>query len=220
MNLQTAFTSLKVIKNMYHVSPFLLWLFFLLNPECFSQARKQSSPDSNPSFKKLSEKEINLTWTSDNGNGTYTNPLFYDEFSDPDLIRGVRQGRKKEFEIFKWEAEPADPQDMNTFINSRLDWSLREAGEHKVLLDFYRELIQVRKNSAALSYLDKESMTVWGDDTRNMITVERWHAENRVLILMNMNGSIFLQIGEENRHRVRLLMDEVFGEDNFAGEIA
>jgi xylan 1,4-beta-xylosidase len=27
------------------------------------------------------------TWTSDNGNGTFTNPLFYDEFSDPDLIR-------------------------------------------------------------------------------------------------------------------------------------
>ena len=27
------------------------------------------------------------TWMADNGNGTYTNPLFYDEFSDPDLIR-------------------------------------------------------------------------------------------------------------------------------------
>ncbi|MDX2029208.1 MAG: glycoside hydrolase 43 family protein [Blastocatellia bacterium] len=27
------------------------------------------------------------TWRADNGNGTYTNPLFYDEFSDPDLIR-------------------------------------------------------------------------------------------------------------------------------------
>ncbi len=27
------------------------------------------------------------TWTSDNGNGTFTNPLFYDEFSDPDMIR-------------------------------------------------------------------------------------------------------------------------------------
>ena len=23
------------------------------------------------------------SWTADNGNGTYTNPLFYDEFSDP-----------------------------------------------------------------------------------------------------------------------------------------
>src|SRR5580698_972997 len=27
------------------------------------------------------------SWAADNGNGTYSNPLFYDEFSDPDLIR-------------------------------------------------------------------------------------------------------------------------------------
>ncbi|MBW8734021.1 MAG: glycoside hydrolase 43 family protein [Asticcacaulis sp.] len=27
------------------------------------------------------------TWTPDNGDGTFTNPLFYDEFSDPDMIR-------------------------------------------------------------------------------------------------------------------------------------
>jgi beta-xylosidase/GH35 family endo-1,4-beta-xylanase len=26
-------------------------------------------------------------WTSDNGNGTYSNPLFYEEFEDPDIIR-------------------------------------------------------------------------------------------------------------------------------------
>jgi xylan 1,4-beta-xylosidase len=31
--------------------------------------------------------EPGKTWTADNGNGTFTNPLFYDEFSDPDLIR-------------------------------------------------------------------------------------------------------------------------------------
>jgi beta-xylosidase len=27
------------------------------------------------------------SWVADNGNGTYTNPLFYEEFSDPDVIR-------------------------------------------------------------------------------------------------------------------------------------
>lgn len=27
------------------------------------------------------------TWMADNGNGTFTNPIFYDEFSDPDMIR-------------------------------------------------------------------------------------------------------------------------------------
>ncbi|MBE2214394.1 MAG: glycoside hydrolase 43 family protein [Opitutaceae bacterium] len=31
--------------------------------------------------------EPTLSWTADNGNGTFTNPLFYDEFSDPDIIR-------------------------------------------------------------------------------------------------------------------------------------
>ena len=27
------------------------------------------------------------TWTADNGNGTYSNPLFFDELADPDIIR-------------------------------------------------------------------------------------------------------------------------------------
>lgn len=38
-------------------------------------------------FSSVLSEGQNRTWTSDNGNGTYTNPLFYDEFSDPDLIR-------------------------------------------------------------------------------------------------------------------------------------
>jgi len=29
----------------------------------------------------------NTSWSADNGNGTFTNPLFYDEFSDPDILR-------------------------------------------------------------------------------------------------------------------------------------
>jgi len=35
----------------------------------------------------VTARSANLTWTADNGNGTFSNPLFYDEFSDPDLIR-------------------------------------------------------------------------------------------------------------------------------------
>jgi xylan 1,4-beta-xylosidase len=36
---------------------------------------------------QASSAETRKTWTSDNGNGTFSNPLFYDEFSDPDVIR-------------------------------------------------------------------------------------------------------------------------------------
>src|SRR5690242_7827778 len=38
--------------------------------------------------------------------------------------------------------------------------------------------------------------------------------------LLTDSGSIFIQIGDENVHRVRALMDEVFGETNFAAQIA
>lgn len=37
--------------------------------------------------------------------------------------------------------------------------------------------------------------------------------------LLTESGSIFVQIGDENVHRVRMVMDEVFGEDNFINEI-
>jgi adenine-specific DNA-methyltransferase len=37
---------------------------------------------------------------------------------------------------------------------------------------------------------------------------------------LSESGSIFVQIGDENVHRVRALMDEVFGEDNFIALIA
>ena len=33
--------------------------------------------------------------------------------------------------------------------------------------------------------------------------------------LLTESGSIFVQIGDENVHRVRAVMDEVFGSDNF-----
>src|SRR5215470_6253454 len=32
-------------------------------------------------------REDRRSWAADNGNGTYSKPLFYDEFSDPDMIR-------------------------------------------------------------------------------------------------------------------------------------
>lgn len=37
--------------------------------------------------------------------------------------------------------------------------------------------------------------------------------------LLTESGSVFVQIGDENVHRVRSVMDEVFGEDNFVSEI-
>ena len=58
----------------------------------------------------------------------------------------------------------------------------------------------------------------WRDGIHSYLTYLR----DRLTVardLLTESGSVFVQIGDENVHRVRALMDEVFGEDNFVSEI-
>jgi adenine-specific DNA-methyltransferase len=58
----------------------------------------------------------------------------------------------------------------------------------------------------------------WRDGIHSYLTYLR----DRLTVardLLTDTGSIFVQIGDKNVHRVRALMDEVFGEDNFVANI-
>ena len=47
-----------------------------------------AAPQKQSAAKKVQMQTLTgKSWSADNGNGTFTNPLFYDEFSDPDIIR-------------------------------------------------------------------------------------------------------------------------------------
>jgi adenine-specific DNA-methyltransferase len=59
----------------------------------------------------------------------------------------------------------------------------------------------------------------WRDGIHSYLTYLR----DRLTVardLLTDSGSIFVQIGDENVHRVRALMDEVFGEENFISQIS
>jgi len=59
----------------------------------------------------------------------------------------------------------------------------------------------------------------WKDGIHSYLTYLR----DRLMVareLLTESGSIFVQIGDENVHRVRALMDEVFGEENLVSQIA
>src|SRR5436190_17435300 len=59
----------------------------------------------------------------------------------------------------------------------------------------------------------------WRDGIHSYLTYLR----DRLTVardLLTESGSIFVQIGDENVHRVRALMDEVFGDSNFVTEVA
>jgi xylan 1,4-beta-xylosidase len=54
----------------------------------FVLAASATSPRAEPGAEPRGQIQADPpTWTADNGNGTFSNPLFYDEFSDCDLIR-------------------------------------------------------------------------------------------------------------------------------------
>jgi adenine-specific DNA-methyltransferase len=58
----------------------------------------------------------------------------------------------------------------------------------------------------------------WRDGIHSYLTYLR----DRLAVardLLGEAGSVFVQISDENVHRVRLLLDEVFGEDNFCSQI-
>jgi adenine-specific DNA-methyltransferase len=58
----------------------------------------------------------------------------------------------------------------------------------------------------------------WRDGIHSYLTYLR----DRLTVardLLTESGSVFVQIGDENVHRVRALLDEVFGDENFVSEI-
>ena len=81
-----------------------------------------------------------------------------------------------------------------TVSDGKIDHITREPEQVKAFRDTWRDGIH-----SYLTYL------------RDRLTIAR--------DLLSNTGSIFVQIGDENVHRIRVLMDEVFGEENNIGLI-
>jgi adenine-specific DNA-methyltransferase len=70
---------------------------------------------------------------------------------------------------------------------------------------------------------EPEQVKAFRDTWRDGIHSYMTYLRDRLTVardLLSDSGSIFVQIGDENVHRVRALMDEVFGEDNFIALIS
>jgi adenine-specific DNA-methyltransferase len=94
-------------------------------------------------------------------------------------------------------------------FNSNFQWSTTDrGGKTEGIEHITREPEQV-----------KAFRDTWRDGIHSYLTYLR----DRLTVardLLTESGSIFVQIGDENVHRVRALMDEVFGENNFRAMIA
>ena len=114
-----------------------------------------------------------------------TSPFFYfTDHEDPELGRNVTAGRRREFAAFGWNPEEIpDPQGIETFERSKLNWSERDKEPHAGLLAWHRRLIELRREIPALSDGCLEGVHVSFDVTAKWFVVKR----GPVVVACNLN---------------------------------
>ena len=106
--------------------------------------------------------------------GASTPWQYFTDHPDPALADAVRQGRRDEFAAHGWAREDVpDPQDPATVEASRLDWSEPGREPHRRLLAWYRDLIRLRRERAALRDPALDRVGVVHDATAHTVLVRR-----------------------------------------------
>lgn len=113
--------------------------------------------------------------------------LYFASHGDAHLVEAVREGRKREFAEFHAEGEPYDAEAPATFLRSKLNWSLREQGDHAVLLRFYQRLIELHKHLPALQSRDQRNLEAGALDTERIVWWRRRANGQTALGLFNFN---------------------------------
>lgn len=122
---------------------------------------------------------------------------YFISHTEAELVEAVRRGRSEEFAAFRWQGEVPDPQSERTFQQCVLDHGLRERGQHRVLREFYRELIQARKELPAIRLAEKRTVLVQGEDPGRLLLLLYRHERGSACVLLHFGD-------EGTEHEVHL----------------
>lgn len=123
------------------------------------------------------------------------NPFqYFISHTDKNLVKLVREGRKKEFAYFNWKEEVPDPQSEDTFNQCKLSWKYTD-GDGAILFKYYKHLIKLRKSLKALQSFERSSLTMLPSPDSNIILFQRYHDGKEIVVALNFSkdASRFLQ---------------------------
>ena len=112
--------------------------------------------------------------------------LYFADHEDERMARLVSEGRKREFAAFGFNGDDiADPENQETFLRSKLDWTEAQAGRHAEMHLWFRSLIRLRRCSQSLNDGDKDHVDVRYNEDKRWLTMQR----GLVTILCNLGGT-------------------------------
>ncbi len=110
---------------------------------------------------------------------------YFVSHGDTELSESVRHGRLKEFTVSTEQGALPDPQSEATFLSARLDIQQRQHGEQRVMFDFYRDLIRLRKECAPFTSLSRDCMQVIACEEEQVLVVNRSVDNVQLICLFN-----------------------------------
>lgn len=115
-----------------------------------------------------------------------TNPfLYFVDHSNLQLMDAVKSGRREEFRAFQWQDEVPDPTIQDSFKLSKLNWGLKEKEQNAILLNFYKALINLRRNHPALINSERHNSEFIARD--ELIFMRRSSGNFQILAVYNFN---------------------------------
>jgi maltooligosyltrehalose trehalohydrolase len=112
---------------------------------------------------------------------------YFTDHADPELGRAVSEGRRQEFAAFGWAPEAIpDPQVLDTYLRSKLDWSELEREPHAGVLAWHRALIRLRRCIPTLSDGRLDDVRVQHDEEARRLIVER----GPVTVACNLSAAV------------------------------
>ncbi|HEV7166455.1 MAG TPA: malto-oligosyltrehalose trehalohydrolase [Micrococcaceae bacterium] len=123
--------------------------------------------------------------------GASTPWQFFTSHPEPELGQATAEGRIREFERMGWDpATVPDPQDPMTFKRSKLDWAEAGGGEHARLLGLYRELMALRRSTAALTDPDFGATRVDFSEDGRWLVMRRGTGPDAVRVAVNLADKV------------------------------
>lgn len=124
--------------------------------------------------------------------------IFFVDHSDPDLVKAVREGRRKDFMMEEDTGEFPDPQSPDTFDACILDFGeLTESGEgvgvssRKILMwRYYQELLRLRREVHSIATVRRQDTRVKLFAKERTLLTQRWAFGGMTLLILNLSPDI------------------------------
>jgi maltooligosyltrehalose trehalohydrolase len=108
---------------------------------------------------------------------------YFADHEDPEMAKAVKEGRQGEFAAFGWNPDDIpDPENVDTFMRSKLNWDEVHQGCHEEMLTWYRSLIHLRRTSASLNDERPGQVKVHFDESKRWLVMKR----GSVIVMCNL----------------------------------